>query len=120
MSAHDSTASDAGSRGVGGGVMVGLLLFAAAATWLVGGSMADFPDDRDYFSVVYDKGGSALLAARAAAGARAFDAAIRCYVDANAWSIATPEDVYAALEDVPAALAPLIDAQALGKDDVPR
>jgi hypothetical protein len=86
----------------------------------VGGSMADFPDDRDYFTVVYDKGGSALLAARAAAGAQAFDAAIRCYVDANAWSIATPQDVYAALEDVPAALAPLIDAQALGKDDVPR
>ena len=41
MSAHESTASDAGSRGVGGGVMVGLLLFAAAATWLVGGSMAE-------------------------------------------------------------------------------
>ena len=86
----------------------------------VGGSMADFPDDGDYFPVVYDKGGSALLAARAAAGPEAFDAAIRCYVDANAWSIATPEDVYAALDDLPAALAPLIDAQALGKDDVPR
>jgi hypothetical protein len=86
----------------------------------VGGSMADFPDDRDYFPVVYDKGGSALLAARAAAGPDAFDAAIRCYVDANAWSIATPEDVYAALADLPAALTPLIDAQALGADDVPR
>jgi hypothetical protein len=58
----------------------------------VGGSMADFPDDGDYFRVVYD----------------------------NAWSIATPEDVYAALADLPAALPPLIDAQALGKDDVPR
>ena len=86
----------------------------------VGGSMADFPDDGDYFPVVYDKGGSALLAARVAAGPEAFDAAIRCYVDANAWSIATPEDVYAALDDLPAALPPLIDAQALGKDDVPR
>jgi hypothetical protein len=86
----------------------------------VGGSMADFPDDGDYFPVVYDKGGSALLAARAAAGPEAFDAAIRCYVDVNAWTIATPEDVYAALDDLPAALAPLIDAQALGKDDVPR
>jgi hypothetical protein len=86
----------------------------------VGGSMADFPDDGDYFPVVYDKGGSALLAARAAVGPEAFDAAIRCYVDVNAWTIATPEDVYAALDDLPAALAPLIDAQALGKDDVPR
>ena len=86
----------------------------------VGGSMADFADDDDYFSVVYDKGGAALLAARTAAGPEAFDAAIRCYVDATAWSIATPEDVYAALEPLPAALGPLIDAQALGKDDVPR
>jgi hypothetical protein len=93
---------------------------AITLTGPVGGSMADFPDDGDYFPVVYDKGGSALLAARAAAGPEAFDAAIRCYVDANAWTIATPEDVYAALADLPAALTPLIDAQALGKDDVPR
>jgi hypothetical protein len=86
----------------------------------VGGSMADYPDDHDYFTLVYDKGAAALLAARDAAGPDAFDAAIRCYVDANAWSIATPEDVYAALADLPAALSPLIDAQALGKDDAPK
>ena len=86
----------------------------------VGGSMADFPDDGTYFDVVYGKGGAALLAARAAAGPEAFDAAIRCYVDATAWSVATPQDVYAALADLPAALPPLIDAQALGKDDQPR
>ena len=36
-----------------------------------------------------------------AAGPEAFDAAIRCYVDANAWSIATPDDVGAALADLP-------------------
>jgi len=86
----------------------------------VGATMADFPDDGTYFEVVYGKGGAALLAARAAAGPEAFDAAIRCYVDATAWSIATPEDVYAALTDLPAALPPLLDAQALGKDDEPR
>lgn len=86
----------------------------------VGGSMADYPDDQNYVTLVYDKGAAALLAARDAAGPDVFDAAIRCYVDANAWSIATPEDVYAALADLPAALPPLIDAQALGKDDAPR
>lgn len=86
----------------------------------VGGTMAEFSDDGTYFEVVYGKGGAALLAARAAAGPEAFDAAIRCYVDATAWSIATPEDVYAALLELPAALPPLVDAQALGKDDEPR
>ena len=69
--------------------------------------MADFPDDGTYFDVVYGKGGAALLAAREAAGPEAFDAAIRCYVDANAWSIATPDDVGAALADLPAAVAVL-------------
>jgi hypothetical protein len=86
----------------------------------VGASMADYADDDAYFSLVYDKGGAALLAAREAAGAAAFDAAIRCYVDANAWTIATPDDVGAALADLPAALATLADAQALGEDDLPR
>jgi hypothetical protein len=86
----------------------------------VGGSMADYSDDRSYFTLVYDKGGAALLVARAAAGPDAFDAAIRCYVDANAWSIATPDDVGAALADLPAALSPLMQADALRKKDVPR
>jgi hypothetical protein len=86
----------------------------------VGGTMADFPDDGTYFDVVYGKGGAALLAAREAAGPEAFDAAIRCYVDATAWSIATPDDVAAALADLPAALTALTDAQAIGEDDLPR
>jgi aminopeptidase N len=86
----------------------------------VGGSMADFADDGTYFDVVYGKGGAALLAAREAAGPEAFDAAIRCYADANAWSIATPEDVAAALADLPGAVDALVEAQALGKDDLPR
>jgi hypothetical protein len=86
----------------------------------VGESMADFTDDGTYYDVVYDKGAAALLTARDAVGPEAFDAAIRCYVDATAWSIATPADVAAALADLPAALAVLTDAGALGKDDLPR
>ena len=83
--------------------------------------MADLPDDGDYFARRLRQGRRRRCWPRARpAGAEAFDAAIRCYVDANAWSIATPADVAAALADLPAALAPLIDAQALGKDDVPR
>jgi hypothetical protein len=86
----------------------------------VGGSMADFADDGTYVNVVYGKGAAALLAARDAVGPDAFDAAIRCYVDANAWEIATPRDVAAALADLPAALAELMGAQALVKKDLPR
>ena len=86
----------------------------------VGGSMADFTDEATYVDVVYGKGGAALLAAREAAGPAAFDAAIRCYADANAWSIATPEDLAAALADLPGAIAVLTDARALGKVDLPR
>jgi hypothetical protein len=86
----------------------------------VGGSMADYDTDRAYSGLVYDKGGAALLAARDAAGPEAFDAAIRCYVDADAWRIATPADLGAALADLPAAVAVLVRAGALDADDVPR
>src|SRR4051794_26897879 len=63
----------------------------------VGDAIGDFPNSNEYFSVVYGKGEAALLTARQAAGADAFDAAMRCYVNANAWTIATPADVGAAL-----------------------
>jgi hypothetical protein len=86
----------------------------------VDGSMADYGSTREYFQLVYGKGGAALLAAREAAGPEAFDAAVRCYVDATAWSIATPDDLGRALADLPPALAVLNRAEALGKDDVPR
>nr|WP_281372176.1 M1 family aminopeptidase [Modestobacter versicolor] len=85
----------------------------------VGGSMASFPDDRSYVTTVYGKGAAMLLTAREQAGAEAFDAAVRCYVDATAWSIATPDDVAAALADLPAALAVLQQAGALDADDLP-
>jgi hypothetical protein len=88
----------------------------------VGASTGDFRDTgtETYFQVVYGKGGAALLAAREAAGAEPFDAAVRCYVDANAWSTATPADVAAVLAGLPPALQVLVDAGALDKADLPR
>jgi hypothetical protein len=75
---------------------------------------ADYgPDERSYYTITYDKGAAALHAARAAVGAAKFDAALRCYVNANAWSIAEPADFAASLADLPAALAVLRKAGAL-------
>ncbi|MBJ7451903.1 MAG: peptidase M1 [Blastococcus sp.] len=79
----------------------------------VGGAMDEFRSQRQYGAYVYGKGGAALMEAREAAGAEAFDAAIRCYVEATAWSIATPDDVADALADLPEALAVLEEAGAL-------
>jgi hypothetical protein len=70
-------------------------------------------DVGDYYSVTYDKGAAALHAARSAAGPAKFDAAIRCYVNANAWRIANPSDLRFALRGLPAALAVLRKAHAL-------
>jgi aminopeptidase N len=81
----------------------------------VGASIDQFADDGEYFDTVYGKGGAALLAARDAAGAEAFDQAMRCYVDANAWTIATPSDVATALSQLPAAVDVHVDAGALRK-----
>ncbi|MGY1811760.1 M1 family aminopeptidase [Blastococcus sp. SYSU D00820] len=92
---------------------------ALAVPGPVGAPMTAFDSGRQYGNQVYAKGGAALLAAREAAGAEAFDAAIRCYVDANAWTTATPDDVAAALADLPAALQVLLDAGALTEDDLP-
>jgi hypothetical protein len=86
----------------------------------VGGSMDSFPDDRTYVTAVYGKGDAMLLAARQQAGAEQFDAALRCYVDAQAWRIATPADVATALADLPAALTVLEQAGALDPEDLPR
>ncbi|MGY1821420.1 peptidase M1 [Geodermatophilus sp. SYSU D00079] len=86
----------------------------------VGSAMDEFPGSTDYFQRVYDKGEAALLAARDAAGPAAFDAALRCYVDTNAWTIATPADVARALAHLPAALDVLVEAGALDEDDLPR
>ena len=79
----------------------------------VGGAMDEFRSQQQYGAFVYGKGGAALLEAREAAGADAFDAAVRCYVENGAWSIATPDDVADALADLPEALEVLEEAGAL-------
>ena len=75
---------------------------------------ADYGDaGRDYYAVTYGKGSAALQAARAAAGPAKFAAALRCYINANAWRIAVPEDLARALADLPAAINVLKRAGAL-------
>ena len=86
----------------------------------VGAAMDEYQASGNYFRLVYDKGGAALLAAQEAAGREAFAAAVRCYVDANAWTIATPRDVVRALADLPAALTILEQAGALEAVHLPR
>jgi aminopeptidase N len=68
---------------------------------------------RAYYETTYYKGAAALLSARAAAGAAAWDAAMRCYVATNAWKIATPTDFEAAISKLPAAVRVLREAGAI-------
>jgi hypothetical protein len=70
-------------------------------------------DENAYYFVTYDKGAAALWAARKAAGASGWDAAMRCYVNKNAWDIANPQDLAAALHRYPAAIKVLTKAGAL-------
>ncbi|CCG05152.1 M1 family aminopeptidase [Blastococcus saxobsidens] len=93
--------------------------FATGLHGDVGAAMDRFPTQQQYVARVYGKGGATLLAAREAAGADAFDEALRCYVDAAAWRIATPEDVGTALAELPAAVDVLVRAGALDEDDLP-
>jgi hypothetical protein len=66
-----------------------------------------------YYFLTYSKAAAALFAARKAAGPAAWDAALRCYVAHNAWRIANPSDLAAALAKLPAALGVLRRAGAL-------
>jgi hypothetical protein len=71
-------------------------------------AFGDGPDtEARYNDVVYTKAAAALLAARSAAGTAAFDAAMRCYVRANAWRVVDPSDVERAFAPLPAALTEL-------------
>jgi aminopeptidase N len=79
----------------------------------VAGTMADFADQDDYEDRVYSKGAAALETARNAVGAEAFDEAVRCYVESQAWTIARPEDLARALADLPEAVDVLVEAGAL-------
>ncbi len=60
-----------------------------------------------YFRSVYLQGAVGLLRARRAAGAAAFDAAVRCYTRRAAHRVATPADLRQALAHLPAALRSL-------------
>jgi hypothetical protein len=84
----------------------------------VGGSMADFRDQDDYEDRVYSKGAAALELARAEVGAEAFDEAVRCFVETQAWALARPEDVARAFAGLPAAVDVLLEAGALDDTDV--
>jgi hypothetical protein len=70
-------------------------------------------NENAYYSTTYGKGSAALVAARAAGPPAKFDAALRCYVNANAWRIATPSDLATALAGLPASVKVLQDAGAL-------
>ncbi len=70
-------------------------------------------DERNYYFITYAKGEAALDAAREAAGATRWDAAIKCYVATNAWRIASPADLQAQLTGLPAAVGVLTKAGAL-------
>jgi hypothetical protein len=69
--------------------------------------------ERTYYRSVYVQGAAALLRARQLVGAARFDAAIRCYVRANAHRVARPGDLLRALKGLPAAVAVLRQAGAL-------
>lgn len=68
---------------------------------------------RSYVSAVYSAGGDMLIEARKNAGAERFDAALRNYLQANAYQIATPKDVEAAFANVPGAVSRMRAAGAL-------
>ena len=87
---------DEALRHLRGGAGVGALVARRAQRALgcrvtSGAPIGGFADDRRLLRrPSTTRAPAALLAARQAAGAGAFDAAVRCYVDANAWSIARP------------------------------
>jgi hypothetical protein len=87
---------------------------ALAAPGRVDSSTESYGDrEGDYYFTTYDKGAAALEGARTAAGPAKFDAALRCYVATNAWRIAKPADLQAALAQLPAAVSVLRKAGAL-------
>ena len=80
----------------------------------VGDSTTDYGgNEKAYYNTTYGKGAAALIAARDAGPPDKFDAALRCYVNANAWRIAKPADLAAALAGLPASTAVLRQAGAL-------
>ncbi|MGY1617074.1 M1 family aminopeptidase [Geodermatophilus sp. SYSU D00691] len=83
----------------------------------VGGSMPYWAEfgrpSSTYFDTVYTLGGAALVEARDRAGHEAFDAALADYLRVNAYSVATPDDVREAFDELPEVLAVLREVRAL-------
>jgi hypothetical protein len=101
-----ATYAEALVRGTGGRYLTTRI--PAAGQGRVGAPMTYWePRASVYYRSVYVQGAAALLRARSAAGAVAFDRAIRCYVAANAHTVATPADLERALKGLPAAVAAL-------------
>ncbi|HST67476.1 MAG TPA: M1 family aminopeptidase [Mycobacteriales bacterium] len=71
------------------------------------------PNESAYYATTYAKGSAALTAARNAGPPAKFDAALHCYINANAWRIAKPADLAAALAGLPASVKVLQEAGAL-------
>jgi hypothetical protein len=81
---------------------------------LTGQPMEFFEENgRFYSTAVYVQGAAALLEARERVGPEQFDAAVRGYIAANAYEIATPADVETAFGDMPDALEVLREVGAL-------
>jgi hypothetical protein len=77
-------------------------------------STESYGDEVDtYYFVTYDKGAAALEEARAVATAPKWDAAMRCYVNKNAWRIANPSDFATVMKQFPRSIAVLTQAGAL-------
>ena len=68
---------------------------------------------RDYGAVVYSKGAGALLRARAAGPADAFDEAVRCFVRTYAHRVATAQDFERAIAHLPGSVEVLEEYGAL-------
>ena len=99
-------------RGTGGRYLSSSV--PAAGRNRVGAPMTYWERHTDaYYRSVYVQGAAALLRARAAVGAAAFDRALRCYVNAHAHRIATPADVRVAFSRLPEAVRILRRAGAL-------
>jgi aminopeptidase N len=80
----------------------------------VGDSTTSYGADANaYYTTTYAKGSAALVAAREAGPPAKFDAALHCYVNANAWRIARPADLASALAGLPASVKVLQEAGAL-------
>ncbi len=100
----------------GTGELLPLLPVPADAHGHLGEPMTWWSEREDaeqlYGAGVYQQGAAALLDARRAAGAESFDAALRTYVRDQAHRVARPEDLRAALAELPEAVAVLEDAGA--------